>query len=60
MLDYNESGFLFVVVVGHVRCMALLTAFLGARWWYTLCSCAYIAICTGHVIGSAHIRSVNY
>ena len=61
MLDYNESGFLFVVVVvGRVRCMALLAAFLGMRWRYTLRSYAYIAICTGHIIGSARIRSVNY
>ena len=51
MLDYNESGFLFVVVV---------VAFLGTRWRYTLRSYAYIAICTGHIIGSARIRSVNY
>ena len=55
------SQFFVVVVVGRVRCMAFLAAFLAVRWRYTLRSCAYVAtcICTGDVSGSERIRSVN-
>ena len=59
ILDYNESVFVVLVVIGRVRCMPFLAVLLRCEMAVrTTFLSAATCICTGHV--GARIRSLNY